>query len=221
MDPSWKAIIQSQFEQNYFLRLVSDIKDEAEKYVILPPSSRVFEAFDTPFDNIKVVILGQDPYYGRGQAHGLAFSVLPGVAIPPSLMNIYKEAASDVGFKPPKHGYLKHWAEQGVLLLNTTLTVREGQPASHSHLGWGTFTTAVIRALAAREKPMVFILWGRHAQSKRVLIDDERHLVITAPHPSPLSAHAGFFGSKPFSKTNAALVRWGQEPIDWQLPENA
>jgi len=218
MDPSWKTLLKPQFEQDYFTKLAEAIKADAASHVILPPSARVFEAFNTPYDAIKVVILGQDPYHGRGQAHGLAFSVLPGVPIPPSLANIYKEAEADVGAKPVKHGYLGHWAEQGVMLLNTSLTVREGVPASHSNLGWGVFTTAVIRMLAAREKPMVFILWGRHAQSKRALIDDEKHYVITAPHPSPLSAHAGFFGSKPFSKTNEALKRWGLAPIDWQLP---
>ncbi|MFA5387349.1 MAG: uracil-DNA glycosylase [Candidatus Paceibacterota bacterium] len=221
MEPSWKPILEPEFAKPYFTTLLEHVKRSAEITKVYPPSDKVFAAFKTPFDKVKVVILGQDPYHGAGQAHGLAFSVMPGVHIPPSLTNIYKEAAEDVGFKPPRHGCLTHWAEQGVLLLNTVLTVEEGRPGSHRKIGWEKLTTVVIKALGAREKPLVFILWGRDAQEKRAHIDDEKHYIIKAPHPSPLSAHAGFFGSKPFSKTNEALKRWGQEPIEWQLPENA
>ena len=187
--------------------------------IVYPPAADVFNAFRaTEFGRVRVVILGQDPYHGANQAHGLAFSVREGVAVPPSLVNIYKELAQDIpGFQIPKHGCLQSWAEQGVLLLNTVLTVRARQAHSHAALGWETFTDTVIRRLAEQRKHLVFILWGSHAQKKGAFIDRGRHLVLTSPHPSPLSAYRGFFGSKPFSQTNAYLQKHGQTPIDWQV----
>lgn len=180
----------------------------------------IFEAFNwTPFSDVKVVILGQDPYHGPHQAHGLSFSVLPGVQIPPSLQNIYKELQNDLGYPPVKHGYLEKWAKQGVLLLNSVLTVRDGQAFSHRGKGWEKLTDAAIHALSVRSQPVVFILWGKAAQSKINLINTDTNIVLQSPHPSPLSANRGFFGSRPFSKTNEALVAMGETPIDWQLPE--
>ncbi|MBP2855511.1 uracil-DNA glycosylase, partial [Acinetobacter baumannii] len=173
----------------------------------------------TPYEEVKVVILGQDPYHGENQAHGLSFSVQPGVKIPPSLRNIYKELYDDLGIAPVQHGNLVSWAKQGVLLLNTVLTVREGQAYSHRGKGWERLSDTIIEKLNEREKPIVFILWGKPAQEKIKMIDKSRHIIITSPHPSPLSASRGFFGSKPFSKTNDALLALGEEPIDWQLPE--
>jgi uracil-DNA glycosylase len=220
MDPRWKEILQPEFEQEYFTSLQAYLKRERELATVLPPSDDVFTAFTvTPFDKIRVVILGQDPYHGPGQAHGLAFSVRHGVKIPASLANIFKEAEADVGIPKPSSGYLLPWAEQGVLLLNRVLTVQEGLPGCYRGQGWERFTNAVFRAiLGLRTEHMVFILWGRDARDMRPLIDDERHTILLAPHPSPMSAHSGFFGSKPFSKTNEALIRHGQEPIDWRLP---
>ncbi|GAY72721.1 uracil-DNA glycosylase, family 1 [Lentilactobacillus kosonis] len=181
----------------------------------------IFEAFKlTPFSKVKVVILGQDPYHEPNQAHGLSFSVLPGVKVPPSLRNIYKELQSDLGIKPVNHGYLTKWAQQGVLMLNSVLTVRNGQAFSHKGKGWEQLTDAAIRKLSERDQPVVFILWGRAARDKISLIDTETNIVIQSAHPSPLSASRGFLGSKPFSKTNEALIAMGEEPIDWQLPEN-
>jgi uracil-DNA glycosylase len=189
---------------------------------VFPRPSEWFRALDlTPLDQVRVVILGQDPYHGEGQAHGLAFSVQPGVRPPPSLVNIYKEMATDLGIAPPGHGLLDHWARQGVLLLNSVLTVRMGQAASHQGRGWERFTDAVIRAVAARPEPVVFILWGAYAQKKAGFVremGEGRHCVLTSVHPSPLSARGGFFGSKPFSKANDFLVEHGREPIDWALP---
>jgi uracil-DNA glycosylase len=180
----------------------------------------IFEALEkTPYEKVKVVILGQDPYHGMNQAHGLSFSVQPGVKIPPSLKNIYKELADDLGIPPVTHGYLTSWAEQGVLLLNTVLTVREGQAYSHRGKGWEQLTDAIIQKLNEREQPIVFILWGKPAQQKMTMIDTQKHIIIRSVHPSPLSAHRGFFGSKPFSKTNDALIALGETPINWQLPE--
>ena len=186
---------------------------------IFPRPADWFRALDlTPLDQVRVVILGQDPYHGPGQAHGLAFSVQPGVKVPPSLVNIYKELRDDLGLDPARHGHLEHWANQGVLLLNNCLTVEQGQAASHAKRGWEGFTDAVIRLVNDREEPAVFILWGSHAQRKAAFVDNTRHLVIKSPHPSPLSAHNGFFGTRPFSKANAFLETHGQPPIDWQLP---
>ncbi len=216
----WTEAIGAEKQQPYFRHIIDTVAAERSAgQTVYPPAAEVFNAFKaTEFDRVKVVILGQDPYHGAGQAHGLAFSVQPDVAIPPSLQNIYKELAADIpGFQIPRHGYLQHWAEQGVLLLNTVLTVRAGQAHSHARLGWETFTDAVIRKLAEERRQLVFILWGSHAQKKGAFIDRQRHLVLAAPHPSPLSAHRGFFGSKPFSQTNAYLQQHGTAPIDWQV----
>lgn len=219
MHPSWKEQIGAEVEKPYFLSLAEFLKEERTKHVVFPPKDQVFTAFKvTPFDEARVLILGQDPYHNAGQAHGLSFSVQPGVKTPPSLLNIYKELAADVGFQPPKHGHLLSWAKQGVFLLNATLTVRAHDPGSHQGRGWETFTDVAISKLSAREKPLVFILWGRYAREKAALIDTTRHLVLESAHPSPMSASNGFFGSRPFSKANEALVSWGEKPIDWQLP---
>ena len=207
-------------QQPYFQQILEQVKAERlSGQTVYPPAADVFNAFKaTEFDQVKVVILGQDPYHGEGQAHGLAFSVRQGIRIPPSLQNIYKELATDIaGFQIPAHGYLQHWAEQGVLLLNTVLTVRAGQAHSHAAFGWETFTDCVIRRLAEQREGLVFILWGSHAQKKGAFIDRSRHLVLSAPHPSPLSAHRGFFGSRPFSQTNAYLKAQGKSEIDWQV----
>lgn len=197
------------------------LKDEYDQgKVIYPKKSEYFAAFDhTPFDDVKVVILGQDPYHGPGQAHGLCFSVRPGVKPPPSLVNIYKEIKADLGIENSGHGYLSSWADQGVLLLNSVMTVEKGQAASHRNKGWETFTDQVIDRLNQRDKPMVFILWGSYAQKKGSFIDRKKHLVLEGPHPSPLSAHRGFFGCKHFSKSNEFLISTGQSPIDWELPQ--
>ena len=198
-----------------------EAEQAAGKRIFPAPADR-FRAFDlTPLDRVRVVILGQDPYHGAGQAHGLCFSVQPGVRPPPSLVNIYKELQADLGIARVAHGFLDHWAEQGVLLLNTVLTVEEGQAASHRKRGWEPFTDAVIRLVSAKAEPVVFLLWGAHAQQKAALIDATRHLVLTAAHPSPLSARTGFFGSRPFSQANAFLAAHGRGTIDWALPELA
>lgn len=217
---TWSQAIGDEKQQAYFQQILARVKAERQEGVtIYPPATDVFNAFKaTEFGAVKVVILGQDPYHGAGQAHGLAFSVRPGIQIPPSLQNIYKELAADIeGFVIPQHGCLQHWAEQGVLLLNTVLTVRAGQAHSHATFGWERFTDCVIRQLAQEREGLVFILWGSHAQKKGAFIDRNRHLVLSAPHPSPLSAHRGFFGSKPFSQTNVYLKTQGQSAIDWQL----
>ncbi|MDO4249184.1 MAG: uracil-DNA glycosylase [Neisseria sp.] len=217
---TWSQAIGDEKQQAYFQQILARVKAERQEgQTIYPPAADVFNAFKaTEFGAVKVVILGQDPYHGAGQAHGLAFSVRPGIHIPPSLQNIYKELAADIeGFVIPQHGCLQPWAEQGVLLLNTVLTVRAGQAHSHATFGWERFTDCVIRQLAQEREGLVFILWGSHAQKKGAFIDRNRHLVLSAPHPSPLSAHRGFFGSKPFSQTNAYLKAQGQSAIDWQL----
>ncbi|WP_312265851.1 uracil-DNA glycosylase [Neisseria sp.] len=217
---TWSQAIGDEKQQAYFQQILARVKAERQEgQTIYPPAADVFNAFKaTEFGAVKVVILGQDPYHGAGQAHGLAFSVRPGIQIPPSLQNIYKELAADIeGFVIPQHGCLQPWAEQGVLLLNTVLTVRAGQAHSHATFGWERFTDCVIRQLAQEREGLVFILWGSHAQKKGAFIDRNRHLVLSAPHPSPLSAHRGFFGSKPFSQTNAYLKAQGQSAIDWQL----
>lgn len=220
IDNSWQEVLQDEFQKDYYLELREFLKGEYTSQTIYPDMYHIFEALSlTPYEKVKVVILGQDPYHGPKQAHGLAFSVQPGIRIPPSLVNIYKELNDDLGIPPVNHGFLNAWAEQGVLLLNTVLTVRNGQAYSHRDKGWEQFTDAVIEKLNEREKPMVFILWGKPAQAKIKMIDQSKHIILTAPHPSPLSAHRGFFGSKPFSKTNDALIALGQEPINWQLPD--
>lgn len=216
----WQEVLKDEFEAPYYEKLRQFLKKEYQEQVIFPEMNHIWEAFEwTPYDKVKVVILGQDPYHGPNQAHGLSFSVQPTIKTPPSLVNIYKELQSDLGIPPVNHGYLKSWAEQGVLLLNTVLTVRNGQANSHRGQGWETLTDAVIKKLNERATPIVFILWGKPSISKLKLIDTTRHAVITAPHPSPLSAYRGFFGSKPFSKTNEALIKFGETPINWQLPE--
>lgn len=217
---SWKEALGAEKELPYFRHILETVRAERmQGEVVYPPASDVFNAFKaTEFGRVKVVILGQDPYHGPGQAHGLAFSVRPDIQIPPSLKNIYKEMADDIaGFRIPHHGCLQAWAEQGVLLLNTVLTVRAGQAHSHADLGWETFTDKAVRQLAEHREHLVFILWGSHAQKKGAFIDRNRHLVLTSVHPSPLSAYRGFFGSRPFSKANAYLAAHGQTPIDWQL----
>lgn len=217
---TWHQAIGKEKQQPYFQHILNVVRAErlAGK-VIYPPAQDVFNAFKaTEFDQVKVVILGQDPYHGPQQAHGLSFSVHKGVAIPPSLVNIYKELAEDIpGFQIPQHGYLQHWAEQGVLLLNTVLTVRAGHAHSHAQLGWETFTDRVIAALNEGREHVVFMLWGSHAQKKGAMIDRIKHLVLTASHPSPLSAYRGFFGCKHFSQANAYLQAHAMSPIDWQL----
>lgn len=220
---SWLSVLRPEFDEPYMKALKAFLAEEREGgQRVFPRPSEWFRALDlTPLDQVRVVILGQDPYHGEGQAHGLAFSVQPGVRPPPSLVNIYKEMATDLGIAPSSHGLLDHWARQGVLLLNSVLTVRMGQAASHQGRGWERFTDAVIRAVAARPEPVVFILWGAYAQKKAGFVREMgggRHCVLTSVHPSPLSARGGFFGSKPFSKANDFLVEHGQQPIDWALP---
>lgn len=217
---SWQDVLADEFEKPYYHSLRDFLKKEYRTQKIHPDMYHIFEALElTPYEKVKVVILGQDPYHGANQAHGLSFSVQPGVKIPPSLNNIYKELQSDLGIKPVNHGNLVSWAKQGVLLLNTVLTVREGQAYSHRGQGWERLTDTIIERLNEREQPVVFILWGKPAQEKMKMIDKSKHIILTSSHPSPLSAHRGFLGSKPFSKTNDALLALGEQPIDWQLPE--
>jgi uracil-DNA glycosylase len=219
IEPGWKAILKNEFTKDAFQQVVTHLKTErmAGK-IIYPPGSLIFNAFNkTPFDQIKVVILGQDPYHNPGQAHGLSFSVPDGVSPPPSLLNIYKEIASDIGVSMPRQGNLEKWAERGILLLNAVLTVRVNEPASHSKIGWMDFTDAVIRHISDEKQHIVFLLWGKFAQEKQVLIDETRHLVLKAAHPSPFSADKGFFGCRHFSRTNEYLVSKGIDPIDWSL----
>ena len=218
---SWLNALQSQFEADYMTALRAFLVAERDAGKrIFPKGSEWFHALDaTPLDQVRVVILGQDPYHGDGQAHGLCFSVKPGVPPPPSLVNIYKELKSDLGLLPPRHGFLEHWAQQGVLMLNAVLTVEAHRAASHQGKGWEHFTDAVIREVNALPHPVVFILWGNYAQKKAAFVDGSRHLVLKSAHPSPLSAHNGFFGSRPFSRANAFLREKGLAEIDWQLPE--
>ena len=212
----WWDVLKPQFESAYYAQLHNFLKEEYSHRTIYPEMHHIFEAFEwTPFSKVKVVILGQDPYHGPHQAHGCSFSVLPGIPVPPSLQNIYKELQSDVGCHPVQHGYLKKWADQGVLLLNATLTVRAHQAGSHQNKGWEQFTDAVIHRLAEEREHLVFILWGSYAQRKGDFIDRSKHLVLKSPHPSPLSAHRGFFGNGHFSKANAYLKEHGIEPIQW------
>ncbi|MFB7637441.1 uracil-DNA glycosylase [Peribacillus butanolivorans] len=214
----WWPLLEEEFKKNYYQELREFIKQEYSQHVIHPNQDDIFNALQfTSYKKVKVVILGQDPYHGPDQAHGLSFSVKPEVRIPPSLRNIFKELQSDLGCEVPDNGSLVEWADQGVLLLNTVLTVREGEAHSHRGKGWEIFTNQVIRLLNDRQKPVVFILWGRPAQTKIPLIDESRHKIITSVHPSPLSATRGFFGSKPFSKTNQLLKEMGEPPIDWKV----
>lgn len=217
----WAHILAEEFDKPYYLKLRETLKEEYQRYTVYPDMYDIFNALHlTSYKQARVVILGQDPYHGPGQAHGLSFSVKPGIKPPPSLQNIYKELQTDLNCSIPQHGYLVHWAKQGVLLLNTVLTVRESSPNSHKGLGWETFTDQVIHQLNARMTPLVFILWGKHAQEKAALLDRSRHHIIASPHPSPFSAHRGFLGSRPFSRANQFLLAQGLEPIDWQLPED-
>jgi uracil-DNA glycosylase len=214
----WNPVLRSEFEKPYWERLTQFVAQERATHEVYPPHDEVFAALHfTPLAEVKVVILGQDPYHGPGQAHGLCFSVRPGVRVPPSLQNIHKELHDDLGVPIPDHGNLEAWARQGVLLLNTTLTVRAHQAASHQRQGWETFTDEVIDAVNAKTDRVVFILWGSAARKKASLVD-RHHAVIESPHPSPLSAHRGFFGTKPFSRANAALVEAGRTPVDWTIP---
>ncbi|NAW57950.1 MULTISPECIES: uracil-DNA glycosylase [unclassified Vibrio] len=218
---TWHDVIGNEKQQDYFQQTLAFVESERHAgKVIFPPAKDVFNAFrSTEFADVKVVILGQDPYHGPNQAHGLCFSVLPGVRTPPSLVNMYKELAQDIdGFQIPAHGYLQAWAEQGVLLLNTVLTVEQGKAHSHARTGWETFTDKVIEALNQHQQGVVFLLWGSHAQKKGRFIDRNKHHVLAAPHPSPLSAHRGFFGCGHFSQTNYLLIQQGKAPIDWQVP---
>jgi len=219
LDRSWLEVMADEFEKSYMNDLRQFLIDEKQNgKIIFPPGQQIFHALDaTPFDKVKVVILGQDPYHGEGQAHGLCFSVQDGVKPPPSLVNIYKEMETDLGLTPPGHGNLNSWADQGVLLLNAVLTVEAHQAGSHQGRGWENFTDRVIRELETRRENLVFILWGGYARKKGNFIRKDRHLVIEGPHPSPLSSYRGFFGSRPFSKTNAYLEETGQESIDWKL----
>lgn len=219
MLPAGWDTLQSDTNQAYFKELLTFLHDQGRTETILPPAEHIFAALEaTPLEQVKVLVVGQDPYHNIGQAHGLCFSVLPGVKLPPSLKNIYKELQADLGYEPVDHGYLMSWARQGVLLLNTVLTVQAHQANSHRKRGWETFTDTIIRKVSAKEQPVVFVLWGNPAQKKKSLIDGERHVIIESPHPSPLSAHRGFFGSQPFSKVNQALREAKLTEIAWQLP---
>ena len=216
----WDELLKGEFEKEYYLRLRQFLINEYAHYKIFPNMYNIFNALKyTSYSDVKAVILGQDPYHQPGQAHGLCFSVQKGTPQPPSLQNIFKELQSDLGITPPHHGELVSWAQNGVLLMNTVLTVRESSPNSHKGMGWEIFTDRVIELLNEREKPMVFILWGGNARSKKQLITNPAHLVLESPHPSPLSAYHGFFGNRHFSKTNEFLVRNGIEPINWQIPD--
>jgi uracil-DNA glycosylase len=218
IEESWKAVLSDEFNKPYFLELKEFLIEEKKKFRIFPPGPLIFNAFNsTPFQKVKVVIIGQDPYHGYGQAHGLCFSVPDDVPKPPSLVNIFKELANDVGISPPSHGNLENWAKQGVLLLNATLTVRENQAGSHQHRGWELFTNETIRRLSERKDGVIFVLWGNFAIAKKELIDLSKHTVLTAAHPSPLSANNGFFGCRHFSKINEILKKQGKEEVDWRL----
>ena len=217
---SWLAALAGEFDQPYWAKLQAFVAEERVRHAVFPPAEDVYSAFQlAPFNDIRVLLLGQDPYHGPGQAHGLCFSVRPGVETPPSLVNIYKELRDDLGCRIPNNGYLVPWAAQGVLMLNAVLTVRAHQANSHKGKGWETFTDSVIRHVSARPDPIIFVLWGGYAQKKLPLIDTSRHVVVQSVHPSPLSARNGFFGSKPFSQINAALRERGKPEIDWQIPD--
>ncbi|AAS44427.1 MULTISPECIES: uracil-DNA glycosylase [Bacillus] len=215
----WGPLLAPEFEKEYYRKLAGFLKEEYSTHVVYPKKEDIFNALEyTSYENTKVVILGQDPYHGPNQAHGLSFSVQPGIKTPPSLLNMYKELRDEYGYDIPNNGYLVKWAEQGVLLLNTVLTVRQGEANSHKGKGWEHFTDRVIELLNEREKPVIFILWGRHAQAKKKLITNTKHHIIESVHPSPLSARRGFFGSKPYSKVNTILANMGEREIDWEIP---
>lgn len=220
LENDWAPLLEEEFQKPYYLRLREFLKREYTEKAVYPPMHDIFNALKfTPYRNVKVVLLGQDPYHGPGQAHGLSFSVKPGVKIPPSLKNIFKELHDDLGCRIPNNGCLVKWANEGVLLLNTVLTVRAGEAHSHRGKGWEIFTDKVISLINERETPVIFILWGKPAQEKIRLINTAKHTIIKSPHPSPFSANRGFFGSRPFSKTNEQLLEWGEKPIDWQIPD--
>lgn len=215
----WGPLLAPEFEKEYYRKLADFLKEEYSTHIVYPNKEDIFNALEyTSYENTKVVILGQDPYHGPNQAHGLSFSVQPGIKTPPSLLNMYKELRDEYGYDIPNNGYLVKWAEQGVLLLNTVLTVRQGEANSHKGKGWEHFTDRVIELLNEREKPVIFILWGRHAQAKKKLITNTKHHIIESVHPSPLSARRGFFGSKPYSKVNTILANMGEREIDWEIP---
>jgi uracil-DNA glycosylase len=222
LESSWKARLINEFQKPYMQDLRTFLRSELQAgKTVFPRGQHYFQALNaTPFESVKVVILGQDPYHGPGQAHGLSFSVPPGIPIPPSLVNIYKELMGDLGFRPVRHGYLQSWADQGVLLLNTVLTVEQGKPASHQKKGWEQFTDRIIQELNEGRERLVFMLWGSHAQNKGRSIHRDRHLVLESPHPSPLSAHRGFLGCRHFSQANSYLMSHGIDPVAWQLPES-
>lgn len=221
IEPGWGKILQEEFDKPYFENIVNFLKTEkAQGKTIYPAGPDIFRAFElAPFEDVKAVLLGQDPYHGPGQAHGLCFSVQKGVALPPSLQNIYKELKSDTGIEPPHHGNLEAWARQGLLMLNASLTVEAGKANSHANIGWHTFTDSVIKKISDNKTGIVFILWGRFAQQKKALIDLGKHFVLEAAHPSPFSVHSGFFGSRPFTKTNQLLEQVHKAPIDWQIQD--
>ncbi len=216
LEPSWKKILDDEVSRPYFLTLIAELQNKYSSGQVFPPQPQIFNALNLcPFESVRVVILGQDPYHGAGQAHGLSFSVPNGIKTPPSLKNIYKEIASDLGKEITQSGNLEHWATQGVLLLNATLTVEAGQPGSHQKLGWETFTDTIIRKISDEKEHVVFLLWGNFARAKHALIDDTKHLILEGPHPSPLSAYTGFLGCKHFSKTNTYLASHGITQIEW------
>jgi len=218
IEQSWKEALTSEFNSDYFVALKSFLVQEKQKFTLYPPGRKIFDAFNrTPLEKVRVVILGQDPYHGKGQANGLCFSVSEGIPAPPSLVNIFREIREDLGIPIPRHGNLERWADQGVMLLNATLTVRASQPGSHQGKGWEKFTDKVIKTISDKKTGVVFILWGRYAQAKEVLIDQQKHFILKAAHPSPFSAYNGFFGCRHFSKTNELLTKQGLTPIDWRL----
>jgi uracil-DNA glycosylase len=215
----WQKVLAEEFKQPYFTKLQDFLVNERLSYTIYPAKEETFSAFElTPYDQVKVVLLGQDPYHNENQAHGLCFSVRPGIKPPPSLGNIFKELKQDIGFETPNNGYLVTWAKQGILMLNTVLSVRAGMANSHKNKGWETFTDVVISKISQKPAPVIFVLWGKDAQKKLKLIDTNKNIIIQSAHPSPLSAHNGFFGSKPFSAINSALISYGQSEINWQIP---
>jgi uracil-DNA glycosylase len=216
----WRRVLAGETTKPYFRKLQKFLQKERKKYTVFPPEKEVFAALKlTAYEKVKVLLLGQDPYHDDRQAHGMCFSVKPGIPLPPSLLNIFKELQQDTGFRIPDNGYLVPWAKQGMLLLNAVLTVRAHRPGSHRNKGWENFTDAIIQAVNAKESPVIFLLWGNYAKQKMKLIDAKRHVIIPAAHPSPLSAHQGFFGSRPFSRTNAALRKFKKPEIDWRIPE--
>jgi uracil-DNA glycosylase len=215
---TWQSVLEQETQQPYWEKLQAYLAQERAEHTIFPPEEDVFRALElTPYQQVRVLLLGQDPYHGPGQAHGLCFSVRPGIALPPSLLNMFKELKSDMGIAMPKQGFLEPWAKQGMLMINAVLTVRQAEANSHKGRGWERFTDAIIRTVNAKSDPVVFVLWGNYAQKKQSLIDTTRHTIIQSAHPSPLSAHNGFFGSKPYSQINAALQSYGYPPINWDV----